>query len=410
MSKGLALQEAKLHTIETNSSALIDSGALGKKDPLHILHVDDDVSLLEVSNQILSDENNFEIDDVTSVGEAFKKLEQKTYDAVVSDYEMPQKNGLDFLRELRGQQREISFILFTGRGREDVAVKALNLGADRYINKNGSPETVYYELADAINKNVERKKAKQLLVESEIKYRTLVEKSIQGTLITKTSPLQLVFANSAMGKILGYSTDELRSLSPLGIAGLIHDEDKAIFFSRLETRMHGEPSDSSLEFRAVRKDGSIIWLEAFANRIEYLGEPAVQGMFLDITERKKEEALIKEDADDWVRIFNATDDLSFVMDKENRIVKVNKRTCDFLNKKPEELIGKHCYEVMHGTEQPWANCPCKKAQKTGQSASSKVDDTHIGMPLVVSVSPVPNEKGELVEFVHIARSLQEQKS
>jgi PAS domain S-box-containing protein len=257
---------------------------------------------------------------------------------------------------------------------------------------------------------VERKKAKQLLVESEIKYRTLVEKSIQGTLITKTSPLQLVFANSAMGKILGYSTDELRSLSPLGIAGLIHDEDKAIFFSRLETRMHGEPSDSSLEFRAVRKDGSIIWLEAFANRIEYLGEPAVQGMFLDITERKKEEALIKEDADDWVRIFNATDDLSFVMDKENRIVKVNKRTCDFLNKKPEELIGKHCYEVMHGTDKPWVNCPCKKAQKTGQSASSEVDDTHIGMPLRVSVSPVPNEKGELVEFVHIARSLQEQKS
>jgi len=73
MSKGLALQEAKLHTIETNSSALIDSGALGKKDPLHILHVDDDVSLLEVSNQILSDENNFEIDDVTSVDEALKK-------------------------------------------------------------------------------------------------------------------------------------------------------------------------------------------------------------------------------------------------------------------------------------------------------------------------------------------------
>ena len=73
MSKGLALQEAKLHTIETNSSVLIDSRAIGKKDPLHILHVDDDVSLLEVSNQILSDENNFEIDDVTSVDEALKK-------------------------------------------------------------------------------------------------------------------------------------------------------------------------------------------------------------------------------------------------------------------------------------------------------------------------------------------------
>ena len=65
---------------------------------------------------------------------------------------------------------------------------------------------------------------------------------------------------------------------------------------------------------------------------------------------------------------------------------------------------------MHGTDKPWVNCPCKVAQKTGQPASSEVDDAHIGTPLLVSVSPVSNEKGELVEFVHIARSPQEQKS
>ena len=90
-----------------------------------------------------------------------------------------------------------------------------------------------------------------------------------------------------MGNILGYSTDELKSLSPLGVAGLIYDEDKAVFFSRLEKRIRGEPSDERLEFRAVRKNGSIVWLEAFATRIEYMGQPAVQGMFLDIDERKK---------------------------------------------------------------------------------------------------------------------------
>ena len=98
-----------------------------------------------------------------SVDEAFKKLRAQSYDAIVSDYEMPLKNGLEFLKELRDQKNQIPFILFTGKGREDVAVKALNLGADSYINKNGSPETVYCELADAINKTVERKKSKQLL-------------------------------------------------------------------------------------------------------------------------------------------------------------------------------------------------------------------------------------------------------
>jgi CheY-like chemotaxis protein len=82
----------------------------------------------------------------------------------------PLKNGLEILKEVREQNNQIPFILFTGKGREDVAVKALNLGADGYLNKNGSPETVCCELAHAINKSVEAKKAGEILEESEQKY------------------------------------------------------------------------------------------------------------------------------------------------------------------------------------------------------------------------------------------------
>ena len=185
MIKGSTRQEAKPQTTGTNSFIVNTSSALAKKDTLHILHVDDDVCLLEVSKQILLMENNFEVENVTSVDEAFQKIEQQPYDAIVSDYEMPQKNGLEFLKELREQKNDIPFILFTGKGREDVAVKALNLGADSYINKNGSPETVYCELEDAINKTVERKKSRKLVSTSESKYRMLVEKSLQGILVPK---------------------------------------------------------------------------------------------------------------------------------------------------------------------------------------------------------------------------------
>ena len=225
----------KQNSIETASPVMIDSAALGKEDSLHILHVDDDVCLLEVSKQILTDENQFEIESVTSVDEAFKKMEKQTFDAVVSDYEMPIKNGLEFLKELRTQKTDIPFILFTGKGREDVAVKALNLGADSYINKNGSPETVYCELADTINKTVERKKSRKLLAKSEAKYRALVENSLQGISILQAAPLRIVFANDAMGKILGYSSKELMSLSPEGIMGLVHHEDRAVFLGVWKT-------------------------------------------------------------------------------------------------------------------------------------------------------------------------------
>jgi PAS domain S-box-containing protein len=415
MSIGNARQEAKPQIIETSSSVLIDSQAQSKKDSLNILHVDDDVSLLEVSKQILTDENNFEIDNVTSVDEAFKKLEQQTYDAIISDYEMPLKNGLDFLKELRSQQKEISFILFTGRGREDVAIKALNLGADRYINKNGSPETVYGELADAISKTVERKKSKQLLVESEIKYRTLVEKSLQGVLITKTSPLQLVFANSAMGKILGYSTDELKSLSPLGVANLIHDEDKAVFFSRLESRMHGKPSDSSLELKAMRKDGSIIWLEAFATRIEYLGEPAVQGVFLDITERKKAEDALRKSEQRWSTTLASIGDAVIATDLSGKVT--------FMNAEAEKLTGwtlndasnKHIKEVFHIVNEKSrleVEDPVTKVLETGSTiglANNAVLISKDGTEVAIddSGAPIKNIDGEITGVVLVFHDITE---
>jgi PAS domain S-box-containing protein len=285
--------------------------------------------MLEISKQIMIDmDDRFEFDSACCVDEAFKKLSTGHYDVVISDYEMPQKNGVQFLEGLREQNNEIPFILFTGKGREEVVVKALNLGADSYINKNGSPETVYCELVDAINKTVERKKTKKALAESELNYRTVVEKSLQGILITQTSPLRLVFANESMGNILGYSTVELKSLSPLGVAGLIYDEDKAVFFSRLESRMRGEPSPSSLEFRAVRKNGSIVWLEAFASRIEYMGKPAVQGMFLDIDERKKVSEILRESEERYRELANSLPNIVYESDTAGKLVFVNERALE----------------------------------------------------------------------------------
>ncbi|MCW4009411.1 MAG: hybrid sensor histidine kinase/response regulator [Candidatus Bathyarchaeota archaeon] len=133
-------------------------------DKILVLHVDDDPSVLEVSRQILESEGKFRVEAASSVEDALQKIGTQPFEAIISDYEMPGKDGLQFLEELRQQKNEIAFVMFTGRGREEVAVRALNLGADRYINKNGDPEAVYCELGYAISKIVERKKAKRMIV------------------------------------------------------------------------------------------------------------------------------------------------------------------------------------------------------------------------------------------------------
>lgn len=129
-----------------------------QQESMHILHVDDDASFLKVSKMILELKDKFEIDSATSVEEAFHKLETQTYDAIICDYDISTKNGLDFLKELREQRNNIAFIIFTGMGTEEIVIRAINLGADYYIDKYGSPEEVYLELANAVRKTVERKK------------------------------------------------------------------------------------------------------------------------------------------------------------------------------------------------------------------------------------------------------------
>lgn len=394
-----ARQEAKPQTIEVTSPITITSAVLGKKERLHILHVDDDACLLDVSNQILSMENNFQIDSALSVDEAFRKMEKQSYDAVVSDYEMPLKNGLDFLKELREQKNEIPFILFTGKGGEDVAVKALNLGADSYINKNGSPETVYCQLADAINKNVERKKSRLLLSKSELKYRTLVEKSLQGILVALLKPIRHVFTNDAIEKMLGYSNQELMSLSPEEIRNLVYSEDRAVFFKRMEDRLNSEPAKSCTEFRAVRKDGSIIWLSGFFERVDYDGQPAIMGIFLNINESRKNEENLRESEKRYRELANFLPGLVFESDL-TKITYINKRVFEMTGFAEEEIndaVNKLAFVVPEDQERLMENwvdrlnpvikeCPDKSFDTEYEFTLVKKDGTRY--PALIRTSPI----------------------
>lgn len=123
---------------------------------MKILFVDDEPDILEQSRIFLSKEDGrLEIETSTSAEEALNLLNKEEYDAIVSDYQMPEIDGLDFLRIVRGEREsDIPFIIFTGKGREEVAMEALNLGADRYLQKGGDPKSQYGVLAQAIVQEV----------------------------------------------------------------------------------------------------------------------------------------------------------------------------------------------------------------------------------------------------------------
>jgi PAS domain S-box-containing protein len=129
----------------------------------------------------------------------------------------------------------------------------------------------------------------------------------------------------------------------------------------------------------------------------------------DITERKNQEREEKAKSDEIQGIFDGITDLLFVIDKNRIITKINKATCDVFKKKPEELLGRHCYEVVHGTNCPWNDCPARKTFKTKQTVTEEINDVNLGIPLLVTTSPILDQDGEVTQIIHIAKDISKMK-
>ena len=117
---------------------------------ISVLYVDDESGLLDICKLFLEKTKEFSVTTATSAQAALDLLKTNGIQAVVSDYKMPGMNGIDLLKEVRANDKNIPFIMFTGKGREEIAVEAFENGADFYLQKGGAPKPQYAELMHKI--------------------------------------------------------------------------------------------------------------------------------------------------------------------------------------------------------------------------------------------------------------------
>ena len=139
---------------------------------LDVLYADDERGMLEVGKEFLEMSGRLKVETAISAKEALKKMAERRFDAIVSDYQMPEMDGMEFLRCIRSRDKFIPFILFTGHGREEVIVDACNAGASGYLQKGCSPTPMFVELEhlieQAVEKHLARKEAITLNVHSKL--------------------------------------------------------------------------------------------------------------------------------------------------------------------------------------------------------------------------------------------------
>ena len=304
--------------VQSHAKIVIDS----TEKPIRVLHVDDELGLLKIAKQCLELQGPFHVDTAGSVEEALNKLKEKEYDAVVSDYQMPEKDGLEFLEMLRKNGNTIPFVMFTGRGREEVAIRALNLGADQYLNKTGDPETVYCELAHGIRQAVQRKKAEERIKRSEEKYRNLFELA-PDILVTLDMKGVITSCNAATLARSGYSRDEIigKHFSKLGFLRI---RDMPQYLTLFASFARGNvPKPVQVTWHG--KNGTPFVCEFHVGLIKEADKTVgIQVIARDVTERKKTEEALRQSEEKYRNLFENAKDVIVLFDLKANVTSVNK--------------------------------------------------------------------------------------
>jgi PAS domain S-box-containing protein len=299
-------------------------GMKDMSDTLRILHVEDNPDDVELVRKTIAAQGiEAGIVDVENRADFINALVKGGYDLVLADYTLPSFDGLSALAIARAKFPFLPFIFVSGTMGEEKAVETLKQGATDYVLKSHLTRLVP-SIMRALREAEEcagRKKAQEALLDSEKRYRTIVE-NITDALYMHDFKGNIVDVNENSCKMLGYKREEL-----IGANLSMFDSEKNKM--RLPERMDQLLKENSILFEGhhVRKDGSILPVEINAKVVRREGSGTIQGFVRDISDRKKIDEEIRQ------RIQELEDFYDMAIGRELRMIELKEE----IEKLKEEL-------------------------------------------------------------------------
>ncbi len=307
----------------------------------------------------------------------------------------------DLGQEIDGTER----ILINGKGEEIPVLKTaveVSIKGKKYI-------------LDSFIDITERKKAEEAIKKSEGRYRMLAD-NISDMIWTMDLGMNFKYISPSSKKLLGYDPEEMKIKN---IDHLVEIESVKMIKQVLQDELVLEQKGDSdpkrervFELQHIKKDGSLVWVEIRTTFLrDDTGVPTgLIGITHDISDRKEKDIELKKIALEWERTFESITDMISILDKDLRIIRVNGAFAAAVGLKPEEMVGKYCYSFVHGTDRPCADCAFQKMMDTGKTESVEFFEPNLGIHLEVSVSPVLDEKNNIIGAVHIAKDISKRKT
>ncbi len=264
---------------------------MNKEKHLRILFVEDlppDMELAEIELHKNGIEfTSMRVENKASFAAALKEFKP---DIVISDYSLPQFNGMEALTITREYDNSLPFIILTGTQNEEIAVECMKSGATDYVMKEHIVK-LSFAVKEALRyRDVMRKKVKAeaSLLESESRYRSMFENNYAVMLLVSPSDGSIVDVNPAAEKYYGISSEIFKTKNLCDISTL----DKAEIIKRLEDTIN----DGGKKYDSVHivKNGIVRDLEIFLSPISFIGKTLVHCIIQDVTDRNVAlESLVK---------------------------------------------------------------------------------------------------------------------
>jgi PAS domain S-box-containing protein len=312
-----------------------------------VLHVDDDPALAELTAEMLSEhEAQFTVETATNASEGRDRLATRSFDCIVSDYDMPGQNGIEFLETVREKHPNLPFILYTGKGSEAVASDAIAAGVTDYLQKE-SGTSQYTVLANKIRNAVERYRQQERAQATRDRLRQIID-LLPQLVFVKDEGGEFLLANEATAEAYGTTVSDLEGATDADFADSeaeieqFRADDQAVIES-------GEPKHVPEE-SLTTEDGETRLLETTKipyDPVETTGD-AVLGISMDITERKERENMLRR----YQYAFESALSGIAITDLDGELIDVNPAFVDMWGyDSTEDAIGRPAVNMWKHPEQ-----------------------------------------------------------
>ncbi|NMB79294.1 MAG: PAS domain S-box protein, partial [Methanomicrobiales archaeon] len=227
-----------------------------------VLYVDDEPVLLELGRTFLEMSGSLHVDTAISAAAAIAFLQDHRVECIIADYQMPEMDGIALLKYIRAHYGSLPFILFTGRGREEIVMEAINNGADFYLQKGGDPTSQFVELEYKTKLAIERRKTEDELRDSRQRMADIIDHLPDATFAIDLDE-RVIAWNIAMEEMTGVKKDEILGTTDRSYALPFYGEKRPMLLNLI---LH-KNAEAEKEYPHIMRKGNKLISEIYLQRL-----------------------------------------------------------------------------------------------------------------------------------------------